>query len=146
MTILDFCISLKIVKSNLVVLGVMDMRQLLITNTDSMSFNFEYCNNPQNNQKDWKRSCQYLNLFSSIFLYYSSNRVPKILFNKEAQQEKFFLNVIFNLDHNVFFHLTPYLLSTNFESVNSFAVILNLKCAPRIFYLKLNQHKKILEI
>ena len=86
--------------------------------------------NPQNNQKDWKRSCQYLDLFSSIFLYYSSNRVPKILFNKEAQQEKFFLNVIFNLDHNVFFHLTPYLLSTNFESVNSFAVILNLKCAP----------------
>ena len=49
---------------------------------------------------------------------------------KKHSKRNFFLNVIFNLDHNVFFHLTPYLLSTNFESVNSFAVILNLKCAP----------------
>ena len=40
MTILDCCISLKIVKRNLVVLGVVDMRQLLLTKTDSMSFNF----------------------------------------------------------------------------------------------------------
>ena len=53
--------------------------------------------NPQNNQKNWKSSCQYLDLFSSIFLYYSSNRVPKILFNKEAQQEKFFLWMSFSI-------------------------------------------------
>ena len=34
MTILDCCITLKIIKKKLVVLGVMDMRQLLLNLTD----------------------------------------------------------------------------------------------------------------
>ena len=41
MTILDCCISLKMIKKNLVVLGVVDMRQLLLSTEHQNPSNIE---------------------------------------------------------------------------------------------------------
>ena len=46
MTILDCCISLKMIKKNLVVLGVVDMRQLLLNRLYALPFNGFVVNTP----------------------------------------------------------------------------------------------------